>query len=66
MATLIIYILGMLGVSLSLLLTYILILADVDDQPSDEEKRTAIFIVVIGLSLGYFIINTALKHICIT
>lgn len=66
MATLIIYTLGMLGVSLSLLLTYILILADVDDQPSDEEKRTAIFIVAIGLSLGYFIVNTALKHICIT
>lgn len=66
MATLIIYVLGMLGVSLSFLLTYILILADVDDQPSDEEKRTAIFIAAIGLSLGYFIINTALKHICIT
>lgn len=64
MATLIIYGLGMLGVSLSFLLTYILILADVDDQPSDEEKRTALFITVIGLSLGYFIVNTALKHIC--
>lgn len=66
MATLIIYILGMLGVSLSLLLTYILALADSDDRPHDEENRIAIFIMVIGLSLGYFIVNTALKHLCIT